>query len=688
MARKKTKSSPLIPHTPALDMFAQAFVILLAVLVVYIPAMTANFIWDDDQLLTVNPAVQAPGLDGLKELWLGTKTADYFPLTSSVLWLEYRLWGRVWETPDVLNGYHIVNILLHAIVAILLWRTLLRLAIPGAWLAALIFAVHPVCVESVAWVSELKNTLSQIFFFLTLMAYLDFEKSERGKYYVWAVTLFVLAMLAKTSVVMLPFVLLLIAWWQNGFIGIKSDPVTLPGERELLKYTNFVIGAIGVIGGGLALNYLLGLNSHFYAVNKNQNDPIIFATHIFKKGYLDHEFWFLSALAIGTGLFGILGALYGGRYNRHLIRVLAFFQIAVLLGAITVWFQYGRAIGDEEIPIGAFLSRFANAGMAYWFYLGKTLWPIDLLVIYPRWNIKPPALWEFWGCATIAATFAVCWWKCNTWGKHVLFGFGYFVLTLLPAIGFLKMSYMRLTLVADHFQYLSMVGVLALLVGAAAYYYQKAAPQFRPLFIGAAVIVVTGCSWLTWNQASIYRGEETLWANTLRKNPDSWQAHNHYGAVLFQKGIVGNDQYDRNGAMFHFSEAVRLKPENPESHNNFGLALVTKKRMEEGIAQYREAVRIKGDEPSMRTNLANALAQGKHYDEAIAEYKEVLKLNPNNPNIYCALGYTLIQTGRLDEAIESFQKALKIAPGMPQAKQNLDAALQMKRSSQMQTAPR
>ncbi len=687
MARKKTKSVSLTPQASLPDLFAQGFVILLAVLIVYIPAMTANFIWDDDQLLTVNPAVQG-GFDGLVELWKGTKTADYFPLTSSVLWLEYRLWGRVWETPDVLNGYHIVNIVLHAIAALLLWRTLVRLAIPGAWLAALIFAVHPICVESVAWVSELKNTLSQILFFLTLMAYFDFEKSERGKFYIRAVFLFVLAMLAKTSVVMLPFVLLLVAWWQNGFSGIKGDPVTLPGERNLLKYTNLVIGAIGVIGGALALKYLVGLNSHFYAVNKNQDDPIIFATHIFKKGYLDHEFWFLSGLAIATGLFGILGGLYGGRYNRHLIRVLAFFQIAVLLGAITVWFQYGRAIGDEEIPIGGFPSRLANAGMAYWFYLGKSLWPIDLLVIYPRWNIKPPALWEFWGCAALAATFAVCWWKRSSWGRHVLFGLGYFVLTLLPAIGFLKMSYMRLTLVADHFQYLSMVGIIALLVGAAAYYYQKAAPQFRPLFIGVAAIIVVGSSWLTWKQSSIYRGEETLWFNTLRKNPDSWQAHNHYGAVLFQKGIIGADEHDPNGAMFHFSEAVRLKPENPESHNNLGLALVTKKRMEEGIAQYRRAVEIKGDEPSMRTNLANALAQGKYFDEAIKEYREVLKMTPGNPNIYCALGYTLIQTGRLDEAIEAFQKALKIAPGMPQAKQNLDAALQMKRSRQMQPAPR
>lgn len=576
MARKKTKSLPLIPHTPALDMFAQAFVILLAVLVVYIPAMTANFIWDDDQLLTVNPAIPSPS--GLYEFWFAPKTADYFPLTSSVLWLEYRLWGRAWETPDVLNGYHIVNILLHALAAMTLWRVLLRLAIPGAWLAALIFAVHPICVESVAWVSELKNTLSQIFFFLTLIAFFDFEKSENQKLYIRSVIFFCLSLLAKTSVVMMPFVLLLAAWWQRGKI-----------ER------------------------------------------------------------------------------------KDIMRTIPFFAAAFVLGVVTIYFQYGRAIGQEVIPIGGFMSRLANAGMAVWFYLGKMLWPLDLLVIYPRWNIQPPALWEFWGCAALVAGVALCWRYRNGWGKNVLFGFGYFVLTILPAIGFLKMSYMRLTLVADHFQYLSMVGVIALLVGTATFYYRKAGTELRPLFISAAVVIVVGFSWLTWNQASIYRGEETLWANTLRKNSDSWQAHNHYGAVLYQKGQVDE-------AMFHFSEAVRLKPENPESHNNYGLALTMKKREEEGIAQYREAVRIKGDEPAMRTNLANALTAAKHYDEAIVEYQEVLKMNPNNAHVYCDLGYALIQTGRLDEAIASFQTALKIAPGMPIAKQNLDTALQMKRN--------
>jgi tetratricopeptide (TPR) repeat protein len=650
-----------------MDVVAPVLGILFAVLLVYMPAMTANFIWDDDLFLTANPMISAA--DGLYQFWFAPKTSFYFPLTSSTFWLEYRLWGM--PSPDSLNGYHITNIALHALAAILLWRVLRRLAIPGAWLAAMIFAVHPICVESVAWVAERKNELSQILFFLTLLAYFDFEATNRRKMYVLAVLLFALALLAKTSVVMLPFVLLLVTWWQLGFSGLKNDLVANPKERDLLKVTNGIIGAIGVVGGLLALRILFDLVDHFHAVHENPNDPVIFATHMFNMGHLDREFWFLSVLCIASGILGIAGGAYGWRYNRHLVRLLPFFQVAVLLGVTTVWLE-NCAIGAEAIPIGAFPSRLANAGMAVWFYVFKVLWPLHLLVIYPRWNIQPPALWEFWGCAALAVLFGICWRYRNGWGKHVLFGFGCFVVTILPAIGLLRMSYMRVALVADHFQYLPMVGLIALIVGGAATLCKRAGSQFRPLFLGVACVVIASFGYLTHAQASTYQGEESLWKYTLAENSDSWQAHNHYGAVLYQKGQIGE-------AMFHFSEAVRLNPGDPESHHNLGLAYVMKKRADEGIAQFREAVRIKGDEPSMRTNLANALREAHHYDEAIIEYKEALRLNPNDPDLHSALGYTLAQVDRLDEAIVEFQTAVRIAPDVPEAQQNLKAALQQKR---------
>ena len=672
MASKKKKPAPWPSRLPSLDVVAPALGILFTVLLVYMPAMTANFIWDDDLFLTANPVISAA--DGLYQFWFAPKAAFYFPLTSSTFWLEYRLWEM--PSPDSLNGYHITNIALHALAAILLWRVLRRLAIPGAWLAAMIFAVHPVCVESVAWVAERKNELSQILFFLTLLAYFDFETTNRRKMYVLAVVSFALALLAKTSVVMLPFVLLLVTWWQHGFSGLKNDPVTNPKDRDLFKATNGIIGAVGVIGGLLALRFLFNLNDHFHAMHENPNDPVIFATHMFKQGHLDREFWFLSVLCIASGVLGIAGGAYAGRYNRHLARALAFFQVAVLLGVTTVWLE-NCAIGAEDIPIGAFPSRLANAGMAIWFYVFKVIWPLHLLVIYPRWSIQPPGLWQFWGWAALAVLFGVCWRYRNGWGKHVLFGSGCFVITILPAIGLVRMSYMRVALVADHFQYLPMVGLIALIVGGAATLYKRVGNQFRPFLVGVACVVIGSFGYLTRAQASIYQGEESLWKHTLAGNSDSWQAHNHYGAVLYQKGQF-------HEAMFHFSEAVRLNPADPESHYNLGLTYVTNKRVDEGIAQFREAVRIKGDEPSMRANLANALREAHRYDEAIIEYKEVLKLSPDDPDLHSALCYTLAQVGRLDQAIVEFQTALKIAPNTPDVLQNLRAIL-MQRKPQSQS---
>ena len=247
------------------------------------------------------------------------------------------------------------------------------------------------------------------------------------------------------------------------------------------------------------------------------------------------------------------------------------------------------------------------------------------------------------------------------------------------------MSYMRLTLVADHFQYLSDISIIAFLCAAGTLFYRKLSPALKPAIIGAVVLLIGAFTLYSWDRVKIYNGEFTLWADTLSKNPNAWQAHNHMGAVLFMQ----SSEYRRRNQMneankllqeatFHFSESCRLKPENPESHNNLGLGYISMGRMEEGVAEYRRAIQIRNWEPSMHTNLGNALGQMKRYDEAMREYKEALRLNPQDAASRCNLGYVYLQIGRLDDAILELQRALAVDPNMQQARQNLDAALQMR----------
>jgi tetratricopeptide (TPR) repeat protein len=686
--------------------------------IVFWQAFHAGFIWDDDQLLTANQQVHDPS--GWWTLFFKPQTADYFPITSVTLWFEWRLWGM---TP---YGYHITNVLLHATTVVLTWQTLKRLGIPGAWVAAAIFAVHPVCVESVAWISERKNTISQIFFLLSIIHYVRFEEKGRLWRYVAAIACFTLALLAKTAVVMLPFILLLLAWWRNRDLEPMRESYELednPVEHGTLLWSCIMAGA--VVGFGAVLGMELLVAKHRAA----------------------------DTAGVIAGMIRLAGALAGGGsgyvvgtqvrklkiWNRfaafEVIRTIPFFLVAFVLGVVTVYFQYGRAIGDEVIPIGNPWQRTISACFAAGFYLYSALWPFNIIEIYPEWHrafftperfptphMSPPTLEAipYWKQVLpgigILAVLVYCWVRrAEDWARAMLTGLGCYFIAMLPALGFLTMSYMRLTLVADHFQYISIVAVIALVVSAG---YQRALRPAWLLLAAAAFSIFAWVNWnltqdnhvpeivwiagtvglalvpihdeevwrwvwrgfltlvllsftiITWNLAGIYESEGTLWSATLAKNPNSWQAHNHLGAWLYMN-------QDIRGAFPHFLKATQLKPENPESHNNLGLAESYFGMKEEAIKEFQIAVTIK-DDSAMDTNLANAYEEQGRYKEAIDEYKHAIEISPTNASAWCNMGYALMRVGDIDAAIESFIKAIEYDPGMPQGRTDLNQALRIR----------
>jgi tetratricopeptide (TPR) repeat protein len=262
--------------TPILQPTLQACLIILAIVLAYLPALRADFVWDDELLITKNPLLRDSS--GLVEIWSGGRTADYFPLTNSIFWIEWHLFG------DQATGFHAVNIVLQVANTLLVWLVLRRLHIPGAWLAGLIFGVHPVHVESVAWISELKNMLSMFFALVSVLCFLEIDEKRllSTTAYAGSLVFFVLALLAKTQVVFLPVVLLLCAWWRAGqrsgnanqahwqreanrllpffFIAFLLGFVTIWFQNRGLGHEEIVLGSLSrrVANAGLAIWWYAG----------------------------------------------------------------------------------------------------------------------------------------------------------------------------------------------------------------------------------------------------------------------------------------------------------------------------------------------------------------------------------------------------------------------------------------------
>ena len=535
-------------------------------LLVYAPATRSGFLWDDESFLTENPLIRAP--DGLRRLWASTEPPDYFPLTSTMLWIEWRLWG---ESPA---GYHVVNVVLHALSCVLLWRVLLRLRVPGAWLAGLVFAVHPVCVESVAWITERKNTLPLVLYLLSLLLFLRAEDeaagSRRGRLFAASLLVFLLALLAKTSVVILPAVLLLCAWWRRGRV---------------------------------------------------------------------------------TG--------------ADLQRAAPFFAVAAVLGAVTAWYQSHRAIGSLVVRDDGLASRLAIAGRAVWFYLGKALWPVDLSFVYPRWSTGAVSGAAWLPLLGLVALFALLWAARRGWGRPWLFALTYFVLGLLPVLGFLDIYFMRYSLVADHWQYVSLLGIAALAGAGVALVQARAGPAAGGL-VAAALIATLGVA--TWRQQAPYRDVQSLWIDTVAKNPDAWLAHNNLGGMLFASGRPAE-------AAAHFEAALRSQPEDVGIRSNFGESLLALRRFDEAEALFEEVLRRQPDRAAAHDSLGLALQGLGRVDEAIAAHETALALQPGNAVTHNHLGNALYALGRLEDAAAQYSEATRLDPRYAEAHNNLGNAL-------------
>jgi tetratricopeptide (TPR) repeat protein len=233
---------------------------------------------------------------------------------------------------------------------------------------------------------------------------------------------------------------------------------------------------------------------------------------------------------------------------------------------------------------------------------------------------------------------------------------------------------MRAAWVADHFQYLADIGIIALGCAAGTLLWRRASSIGRWLVAGTATVLIGGYSMCTFARAADYESEYTLWTDTVLKNPDAWQAQGRLGAALLARGDV-------HAAAIHFAQGVRLKPDDPDGRNNLGLALVSQGQVEEGIAQYRASIRMKDAQFFAHANLGDALAKQGLYAEAIIEYRAAVRWNPTLVPLLFRLGSVLMETGKFDEAIGWLEKANALAPNQPEINATLARAVSLRGSS-------
>ena len=338
-----------------------------------------------------------------------------------------------------------------------------------------------------------------------------------------------------------------------------------------------------------------------------------------------------------------------------LLRLAPFAAVGVAITLADLAFYTSR----EPLELGYSLAeRALIAARALWFYAGKLVWPIDLAVIYPLWEIDAGGLAAWAYLAAAAALAVLLWVGRRRIGRGPLAGALFFAVTLAPVLGFIDFGYMQFSFVADRFQYLAGIGVLAVLIGAAAYGVDKLAPGYRAGAgaVAAAVVLLLGT--LTWRQAAIYHDEVTLFSHVVALNPQARDAHLNLGNALIEAG--------RNEEGLAASRiAVQQRPESADAHSNLGLALMNLEQFEASGDALRQALELDPKHQSAMQNSAELLRKQGRNEEAVEAYRAVLDRDSRYALAHAGLGDALYQLGRYEEAIESLSTSLRVQPGLP-----------------------
>jgi tetratricopeptide (TPR) repeat protein len=630
----------------------------LLTFIFYWPVAHNDFVnYDDGDYVSSNPHIQA-GFTRSSLIWAFTTAhaSNWHPLT----WLSHMLDIQMFGLRP--GPHHLVSLAIHMANVMLLFlvlRTLTQTHWRSAAVAAF-FALHPLRVESVAWISERKDGLSALFFLVCVWAYSCYAR-------------------ARTSEV------------KNG-----ERSLTLPGSVKPAR----VCFAVSL------LSFALGLLSKPMVVTL----PFVL---------LLLDFWPLGRFEFKE---------WRTRKVAHLvIEKVPFFLLALASSWITYQAQKHGGAVSVSISLGA---RVANAVVSYVRYIGKTLWPAKLSVLYPHPGHWPA--WEVGSAALVLLAISAAVLVFYRRRPYLLTGWLWFLGMLVPVIGLIQVGIQSM---ADRYTYLPQIGLLVLVIWSAHEVFQKLGWNNQAAAILCSVLLFL-CAVATNIQIRYWRSSETLFSHAVQVTKNNYLAYNNLGFYLSSQGRVGeamenyrlsleiNPNYEDalnnlgyalagqkryaeampyyeaalrvrpdhvevhnnlgnalaesgrlNEAIQHYLVALKGNPQHADAHNNLGIALAMQGKLDEAIKHFEEAIALKGANPSAHSNLGNAYAAQRRYDEAVREYRETLRLKPNEAQAFNNLGNVLAEQGKLPEAIEQYRQALRLNSDNPEAHFNLGIAL-------------
>jgi tetratricopeptide (TPR) repeat protein len=605
-------------------------ILVAAVVFAYHPAWNAGFIWDDDDYVINNKLLTAP--DGLQRIWFSLDSpSQYFPLTYTTFRIERALWGLN------ASGYHWVNILLHALNALLVWRLLERLKIPGAWLAAALFALHPVQVESVAWVTECKNVLSLLFFLLALRTWVEFTEEispHRKLQYGLSLIFFALALFAKTTACTLPAALLLVLW-------LKKKPITAQRLAQIVPYL-----AIGLGMGFVTIwweRFHQGTQGKSFALDGLQRILVASRAIWFYVGKLiwpanltfSYPHWTIDASSplaylglAACAVVAVLIWLIRRRVGRGVEVAVLFFAttLAPVLGFVMLYTFLWSYVADHYQYVACIgLLTLAAAGITL--ALRRLNFPILHYAV----------------CGTLLFTLSgLTWRQCRMYRD---------VETLW-----------RVTIERNPSSWLAAYNLGTILgekhqVDEGIQYLQKTV-EIRPEFAGGH-----------YNLGSLYLYKKELapaigeLQKAIEFEPRHALAYYKLGDALMQKGQMEQ-------AIPEFEKAIEIWPACVDAHRSLAQARFQQGRLDDAITHFQQAATLQPNVAADYIFLGNAFLQKQNLDAALASFRKAVELKPDFLT-YNNLGNALLQKGQTREAVTNFQKSLELQPHYLLAENNL-----------------